>query len=144
MVPATPAWAFVGIKCTSLEFLSIPGTGFNGALVALSGCDGNTGGGGLFTFWTTQHQIITWANGQTTTLSRAYLNSGTETDPDGGCYSPFETRISGAVKADTTGSAPVPGNYHYELCPGGGVNIPGVGHIGFPPYLEPGSSVKIG
>jgi hypothetical protein len=132
MVPATPAWAFVGIKCTSLQVLSGPPF-----LFELNGCDGNTGGGGLFTLSTTRHQIITWANGQTTTLGRAYVsNSGTETDPDGGCYPPFESRFSGVVKADTTGSAPVPGNYHYELCSAG---IPG-----FPPSLEAGTNVKIG
>jgi hypothetical protein len=138
-VPATAATAFVGIKCTSLKFLSgAPPDGYSvldGAVVALGGCDGNTGGGGSFTFWVRQHQTITWANGQTTTLSRAYGSTfdGPETDPDAGCN---EARVTGVVKADTTGSATVPGNYHYELC---GAQFPGV-----PPFLEPGSNVKIG
>src|SRR6516225_10522938 len=65
MMPATPAWAFVGIKCTSLGFVSAPPPGgpypLDGAVAALGGCDGNTGGKGVFTFSTTGPQIITWA-----------------------------------------------------------------------------------
>jgi hypothetical protein len=143
MMPATPAWAFVGIKCTSLGFVSAPPLGgpypLDGAVAALGGCDGNTGGKGVFTFSTTGPQIITWANGQTTELSRDHV-SATENDPDtrGTCsYPGSEGRFTGVVKADTTGSAPVPGKYHYELC--GEAGFPGL-----PPVLEPGSKVKIG
>jgi hypothetical protein len=84
---------------------------------------------------TTGPQIITWANGRTTELSHAHVST-TENDPDarGKCppYPTYEGLFSGVVKADTTGSAPVLGNYLYELCGG------------LVPYLEPGSNVEIG
>jgi hypothetical protein len=106
----------------------------------LNGCDGNTGGRGWFTFSTTQPQIITWANGQTTELGRAKVTT-TENDPDtrGTCGGPStpstEYDIRGVVEADTTGSAPALGKYTYEVC-------------GYPPtdavVNEPGSKVKVG
>ena len=140
-VPATPAWAFAGIKCTLLKPFSFhihipmspPAGPVLGAL-ALGGCDGNTGGQGAFLFSTTQHEIIYWVNGRTTELGSAQVSTN-ENDPDtsGTCGWP-EYEVSGVVKADTTGSAPVLGKYTYEVC-----DL-------YPTYVvnEPGSSVKIG
>jgi hypothetical protein len=127
-VPASAASAFVGIKCTSLRPFSIhipigfsPAAIPDGAGVALSGCDGNTGGFGVFPFSTTQSQTITWANGKTTELGGANVST-TDYDPDtrGTCPPSLpEYKATGVVMADTTGSAPVLGKYSYEVCTDG-------------------------
>ena len=99
------------------------------------GCDGNTGGGVSSRFLTTQPQIITWFNDRTTELGGAKVST-TENEPDTrGEHPPLTPpyEVSGVVKADTTGSAPVLGKYHYELCFVNGVF-----------ENEPGSNVKIG
>ena len=145
MVPATAASAFAGIKCTSLKPFSIsirppfsPAAIGDSSGVILQGCDGDTGGTGGFVFSTTQHEIIYWSNGKTTELGRASVSS-TENDPDPGGTCPptlSETEVSGVVKTDTTGSAPVLGKYTYEVC----TNTAYFGLVG----NEPGSGVKIG
>lgn len=132
---ATPASAaFIGIKCTAVKAAS-----HTDGLYHLSGCNGNTGGGGSFALEEGSSQIISWTNGRTTRIGGATIRL-TEADKDakGSCPSgTTEFAVSGAVKADTTGSAPVPGRYSFEACekasPTGYLNT-----------NEPGSIVKFG
>jgi len=105
---ATPAKTkFVGIKCTSL-------TGNAAGTATFNGCSGNTGGaskpiaGSSFASGGT----VTWDNSDTTTLGTPSLGAGTFTCPAGATA----YKVSGSVTADTTGSAPVPGTYKFNLC----------------------------
>jgi hypothetical protein len=109
----------------------------NGATISasLSGCTSNTRVQGTFQLSTTSSETLTWTNGTTTKLGRA-TTSTTEKDTDtkGTCPSGWqEWEVSGAVKSDTAGSAPVPGTYKMELCA-----------VGAAAQNEPGSKVKIG
>jgi hypothetical protein len=109
---ASPASAaFVGIKCTT-----ITGTLFG--TVTVSGCNGNTGGAStampppppLLSGGT-----ITWVNSDTTTLGAPTVTSVTGSAKT--CTSTqSEEKSTGAVTADTTGSAPVPGTYKIFVC----------------------------
>ena len=85
-----------------------------------------------FRFSTTQPRIITWFNDRTTELGGAKVST-TENEPDTrGEHPPLTPpyEVSGVVKADTTGSAPVLGRYTSQVCAASVAD-------------EPGSEVKI-
>jgi hypothetical protein len=135
---ALPAQAaFVGIKCKTLT-----GSDATGGTVTLSNCSGNTGGSStpLSISALAAGGTITWTNGKTTTLGTPTLSGETDTAKDalkGSCPAgTTETEAKGAVTADTTGSAPVPGKYSLEVCV---ANSPGTSITN-----EKGSAVKIG
>jgi hypothetical protein len=132
---ALPAQAaFVGIKCKTL-------TGNTANTVTLSNCSGNTGGAStaLSIAALGAGGTITWVNGKTTTLGTPTLSGETDGSKDalhGSCpATASEEEAKGAVTADTTGSAPVPGVYKLEVCVNGTT-----GAI----TNEKGSAVKIG
>jgi hypothetical protein len=108
-VSASPASAsFIGIKCQSL-------LGTLTTSVTFFVCMGNTGGSSkpfsptlLATGGT-----ITWANGDTTTVSVTVSSGGKA----GGCpNSETEFTSKGMSSADTTGSAPVGGKVKIQWC----------------------------
>jgi hypothetical protein len=132
---ALPAQAaFVGIKCKTL-------TGTTTTTVTLSSCSGNTGGSSipLSVASLGTGGTITWTNGKTTTLGTPTISAETDASKDalkGSCPAgTTETEAKGAVTADTTGSAPVPGKYSLEVCVNGTTNAI---------TNEKGSVVKIG
>jgi hypothetical protein len=110
---ASPA-TFVGIKCKVL-------TGTSSTTVTLSGCNGNTGGASMAepVSTLTSGGTVTWVNSQTTTFGSPTLTSIAQTSTLYTCkktaaYS--EIKATGPVTADTTGSAPLPGNYTIWVC----------------------------
>jgi hypothetical protein len=130
-VIAGPASAtFVGIKCAHL-------TGNVSSTFTLSGCNGNTGGASQPVANLATGGPITWVNGKSTTFGKPTISSTEhDADPKGKCPAgTAESEVSGAVTADTTGSAPVPGKYKLEVC----LNST-TGAV----TNEPGSKIKIG
>jgi hypothetical protein len=114
LAPSAGAAKTKTIKCTKLS-------GNASTKVQASGCNGNTGtkskkmaatvlaGGGT----------IKWANGKTTTIAAPTLATGSLC-PAGDT----DVVASGAVTADTTGSAkPIPGVFSVEVCLDGSGNI---------------------
>ena len=122
---ATPAWAFTGIKCSTL-------TGNIASTVTLSGCTGNTGGAStpLLATSLASGGTITWTNSQTTTVTLSVSS------PAGGTCPPKTTleQAKGTTTADTTGSAPVGGKVKVLVC------LTKTGGLS----LEPGHVAKIG
>jgi hypothetical protein len=110
---ASPA-TFVGIKCKVLS-------GNTATTVTLKTCNGNTGGASIAEpiSTLTSGGTVTWLNSQTTTFDSPTLTTIAQTSSLYTCkktaaYS--EIKATGAVLADTTGSAPVPGSYTIWVC----------------------------
>jgi hypothetical protein len=126
---ASPASAaFVGIKCTTI-------TGTVSGTVTVSGCNGNTGGSSttMPTSTLLSGGTVTWVNTKTTTIGSPTVSSVTGSAKT--CTSTqSEEKATGAVTADTTGSAPVPGAYKIFVC------VTSKGKI----TDAPGKKVKIG
>jgi alpha-tubulin suppressor-like RCC1 family protein len=90
----TPTTVPQPVACTSLS-ATVGGTG------TVSGCGGNTGGSGTFPSSDTSPATVTWENGDTTTVSFSYSESGTA------CSMGSTYKVTGSVTADTTGSIAV-------------------------------------
>ena len=101
---------FVGIKCKVL-------TGTISTTVTLSTCNGNTGGATIAepVSTLTAGGTVTWVNSDTTTFGSPTLTTVTGSAKT--CASTAtEEKATGAVTADTTGSAPVASNYKIFVC----------------------------
>ncbi len=129
ILDASPASAtFVGIKCTTL-------TGSASGNVTITGCSGNTGGASttMPTSTLLAGGTVTWVNTDTTVIGSPTVTSVTGSAKT--CTaSQTEIKATGAVTADTTGSAPVPGTYKIFVC------VNSKGKISD----APGKKVKIG
>ena len=102
--------SFVGIKCSTMS-------GNVNNTINVTGCNGNTGGSTTLTAATlASGGTIIWANSDTTTIAAPAVNQVTTGVTCLVNKNVSEYSAKGMVTADTTGSAPVPGNYKIFFC----------------------------